>query len=321
MSIFSKVKKALTNNNINTESASQTSSKADAIEAFELQRHDFRDRQFRDKVEGVFDDIRHECFPKKVKAIFEDTSDQYVDQLTFKMISPQGLTVSVDLRESELRNGEKDIGLKKYIKDVLAKETFEFIGNLQLQEHDMPTFITNYDLQEGDNLTYFHLNEDLLVTAGLNMYYSVTLDDYPANNDSEVKTFSKDDLVCVKNVITKIQDYLDLERVVPLKGTVPAINGFFVDIVTLQLKNPKGKFQFNVFPIQYLIRETQKEQAYYAVMLDSFHKYLDNLSPRLAMTKYANGLKGLSKGEVEDELSQLKDLISNLPDDYSELKN
>ena len=130
MSIFSKVKKALTNNNINTESASQTSSKADAIEAFELQRHDFRDRQFRDKVEGVFDDIRHECFPKKVKAIFEDTSDQYVDQLTFKMISPQGLTVSVDLRESELRNGEKDIGLKKYIKDVLAKETFPLLIHL-----------------------------------------------------------------------------------------------------------------------------------------------------------------------------------------------
>src|SRR5699024_3538817 len=102
MSIFSRVKKAFTNNDINTESASQTSSKADAIEAFELQRHDFRDRQFRDKVEGVFDDIRHECFPKKVKAVFEDTSDQYVDQLTLKMISPQGLTVSVELRESEL---------------------------------------------------------------------------------------------------------------------------------------------------------------------------------------------------------------------------
>ena len=125
----------------------------------------------------------------------------------------------------------------------------------------------------------------------------------------------------MKNVITKIQNYLDLKQVVPLKGTIPAINGFFVDIVTLQLKNSKGKFQFNVFPIQYLIRKTQKEQAYYAVMLDSFHKYLDNISPRLAMTKYANGLKGLSKGEVEDELSQLKDLISNLPDDYSELKN
>lgn len=280
--------------------------------------HEFRDVRLRDSVIQAMTEIRNECFPDKVEALVIDSSDQFVSELTLKAVAPQGLTVTFKALAHDLEEAQKDIGLKRFIKEKLSQKIFSVIGNLEWQESNMPTFITNYNLQSNDNLSYFHINEDLLTTAGFNMYFSQRLVGYPATNSSTINTFSKKDLAVVKEVNNNLQKYLNLKSILPIKCIVPVSNGFFVEVISLQLKNGKGKFQFNIFPEQNAVDRELKAQAYYSSLLDAINEDLD-ITPRKASVRFHNGLKGLSIEEIRKELNQLTDLIKSLPDDYSEL--
>lgn len=321
MKLLKKVKMTFLSDDPETNTTSTLKSREDArVNAGESSNtsHGFSDRRLQDLAVATLGEIRDECFPNQVQAFCIDASNEDVDRLIFKAVAPQGLTVSIDALGSELDKAKSDVGLKKFLKEKMSEAIISFIGNLELQESEMPTFITSYGLQYDRNLTYFHINEDLLATAGMNMYFSLRLDDYPVNNSSSMQIFSQNDLNIVREVIFKIQDKLGLKHIAPLKGIVPASNGFFVDIVTLQLESGKGHIQLTIYPDQKIVDCNQKANIYYSDMLDSFNKNLD-ISPRKAMVKYHNGFKDMTFKEVSKELSQLKELVKSLPDTYDEL--
>lgn len=327
MSLFSKVKAAFSTDNIavNDNVSKDEVSNQDTVTN---ESNHFTNVDLKEKARTAFNQIENDCFPSETEAIFDDVSNQDVNQLKFGIIGPQGLTESIILNEIELKKLEGIEGstqedkLKNYIQLKLAGQVFKHIGNLQLIEQNDPKFRVDNNLVSDSKLRYFHRNEDLLIVAAQNMYFSYIFDDYPRNKTDHVKTFTKVDTNIIKDIYFRIQKYCGFEihdqRLYENMGA----KGEVVDELTFQLKNSKNRFHLMIFPVSFMIdvKDSMRADFYYQHILKVAFDQFSKLDAKTAKEKFAD-LKNAADDEITKDIQELRGIFYNLPKSLSELNS
>lgn len=281
----------------------------------------FTNKELLDKSVKAFSEIENTCFPNNLRAIYTDISNQFVNKLAFSVVTPQGLKVSVYLGGVELQKADKEERLVSLLKDELSEKIFNYLSNLMWNESRLPRFISENGLQYSNNLTYFHINEDLLMTAALNMYFSRRFDNYPSNTTQGLKAFSTKDLKDIRYINRRIQNFLGLKKLAPLNISTKT-SGCIVECIRWQLSDCKGQFQFNLYPIDpgLNISADQSSEYFYLALKNMVIKQLSALTPEYAKVKY-HTMNDLKLEEIAAEIKESLILAKSLPDTYSQLIN
>lgn len=266
-------------------------------------------------------------FPSEIECKFLDTSTSNADILTFYIVGPHGLTVSVPFAATEF----KDRDFSEYLKVKVYKTLVSKVGNYELAEKDNSSFLALNGLSSSNNLLNFHYDENLLMTAGQRLYFSYVLEGYPASNDDIIPIFEQTEPIIVQKIAEHLQTaFSDLTvKAIPF---MPANCDGFIGI-QIRVKRNHGveAIVINLFPsvVTKKFDHAMLTQYFYDAIRQKIAFKVNELpNPHLTLAKYVK-LCGTDSGSVEDKAANakllvmlkeddnfLKLLVQNLPEDY-----